>query len=113
MNKNLDVEDTAKQMVRYLGDHHFVPRDADGNDLQYGDDKSLRFKVGTVYGEVAVQIVRNGHADPSETIRILNAAQITEAKHTLDQIIRKHRDGWAGCRNPDCGQSLNHDGVCD
>lgn len=91
MSKNLDVEDTAKGMTRHLADHHFVSRDADGNDLQYGDDKSLRFKVGTSYGEVAIQIVRDGHANPSETIRILNAAQIAEAKHTLDRAIAEHR----------------------
>ncbi len=88
---SLNLESTVEQICNYMADHHFVPRDADGNDLQYGDDKTLRFKIGTSYGEVAIQIVRNGHADPSETIRILNAAQITEAKHEIDRVIDFHR----------------------
>lgn len=87
----LNLESTVEQMFGCLADHHFVPRDADGNDLQYGDDKTLRFKVGTSYGEVAVQIVRNGTADPTETIRILNESHIAEAKHTIDRVIHEHR----------------------
>lgn len=85
----LNLEPTVDQVFNHLADHHFVPRDADGSDLQFGDDRSLRFKVGTSHGEVAIQVWREGQ--PVHVIRILNTVQLVEAKHEVDRIISGHR----------------------
>lgn len=85
----LDVEKVAKELVGYLGTADFKPRDSDGNDLQYGDDMTLRFKVGTVYGEVAVTVWKDGRQ--VEALRILSEKQVPEAKHRLDRIIYNHQ----------------------
>lgn len=99
-----NIETAVTAVHDYLRGHNFKQRDADPADFQYGDDTSLRFKVGSVYGEVSVQIVRSGHANPNETIRILNEGQIAEAKHAIDRVIAKHTgSGYeaASTGNPD------------
>jgi len=82
-------ESTVKEINDYLATHGFEPRDADGNDFQYGVDTDLRFKTGTVYGEVAIQVVIHGKTQ--EVIRILSDAQVTEVKHQIDGIIHRHQ----------------------
>jgi hypothetical protein len=96
-----DVTKVVKEINDYLISHDFKPRDADASDFAYGPMSTLRFKTGTVYGEVSIQVVR---ADkPVHVIRIINEAQIPEVKHEIDRFI-------ANWRTPELGQRPATDG---
>lgn len=84
----IDVQNAVKVVNSYLEGHGFKPRDADGNDFQYGDDRDLRFKTGTSRGEVAIQVVKTGQT--TMVIRVLNDNQINDAKYQIDKIIAEH-----------------------
>lgn len=72
-----DVVSTAQSVRDFLQDRGFVPRDADLTDLQRGDDSSLRFKVGTSYGEVSIQVwIDNKH---ERTIRVISSTGLDNA----------------------------------
>lgn len=104
-----DIADAVKQVNKHIEWLGFVPRDADGNDFQRGDDRNLRFKTGTSYGEVAVQIVRDGKANPNETLRILNDQQVEGAMRTLGDIVAAYdeakamRQSCSTCEGGGCG----------
>lgn len=85
----LDARVGAKFFMDYLGEMGFLPRDADGNDLQHGDDQSLRFKIGTSYHEVAIQIVY-ADTNPTRVMRVTHDHQIPEAAETLRTVIERH-----------------------
>lgn len=89
MTDTMDVQGVVARVNAYLGEQHFVPRDADGSDYQFGDDRRLRFKTGTTRGEVAVQVWINDR--PHRVIRILNEDQVIEAFHDIDAVITAHR----------------------
>lgn len=89
MSDTLDVTQVVAWMNENLVSLHFKPRDADGSDFQYGDDRTLRFKTGTSRGEVAIQVWKNDQC--TEVIRILNVDQMVEAKHQIDKIISDHQ----------------------
>lgn len=85
----MDVTPVVKEINDYLISHNFKPRDADKQDFAYGPMSTLRFKTGTVYGEVTIQVIQ---ADkPAEMIRILNEAQVVEAKYAIDRFIAEWR----------------------
>lgn len=56
------AEAGAKMVYTHLDDLGFQPRDADPTDLQRDGDQTLRFKVGTAYQEVTVQVIVDGKA---------------------------------------------------
>lgn len=88
MGRLIDEADAVAKINEHLRGHEFHPRDADGNDFQYGEDSGLRFKTGTVYGEVSVQVVKQGHT--AEVIRVLRSERVDDAKHQIDNIIARH-----------------------
>lgn len=84
-----DASVGVKQVCQALNQLGFVPRDADGSDYQRGDDQHIRFKVGTSYGEVAVQVVvDNKHVD---VIRFLNLEQTGSSKATFEGVIAHYQ----------------------
>ena len=89
MTDTLDIVKVRERIVKNLADHGFVPRDADDADFQFGTDMSLRFKVGTVRGEVAITVWVNDR-QRKDVIRVLTEAQVVEANHTIDGIINQH-----------------------
>lgn len=89
MTDTLDVKAARDKIVANLADHGFLPRDADGADFQFHDDMTLRFKVGTVYGEVAVTVWKHDR-QMKDVIRVFTEAQIVEANHRIDGIINDH-----------------------
>lgn len=108
-----DIAAAVRTINEFLPTLGFEPRDADGNDFQRGADKDLRFKTGTSYGEVAIQIVHKGHANPRETIRILTDRQVEKAKVQIVDIVFNYDQSNRGlCLNPDCGQPAGHPSVC-
>lgn len=90
MSKRIDEAAGIRAIKECLYSQHYVERDADGSDFQFGSDTSLRFKVGMVYGEVTVTVWQEGKQ--TQAIRILSDAQVVEAKHHLDAIITAHRE---------------------
>lgn len=98
MGRLIDEAAAVAKINKYLEGHEFHPRDADGNDFQYGHDKSLRFKTGTVYGEVAVQVVKDDRT--VEVIRILRDERVVEAQEQIDRIIQQHAFDSANGRLP-------------
>jgi hypothetical protein len=89
MVDRFDVETGVKEINEYLIEKGYVPRDADGADFQREDDRILRFKTGTVFGEVTVTIWVNDR-QAKHPIRILGHHQMEDAKHRIDQIIALH-----------------------
>lgn len=87
----LDVEYVVAQINQHLESHHFIPRDADPTDHQYGIDTSLRFKTGTSRGEVTIQILQEGRK--TEFVRILQPDHIVRAKEIIDRTIATHTGG--------------------
>lgn len=85
-----DVEAGVKEINKFLVDQGYTPRDADGADFQRGSDRTLRFKTGTVHGEVTITVWVNDRQQ-KQPIRILGDHQIIEAKTTLIMLI----DEWA------------------
>lgn len=51
---NIDVQAGRNKVVRALERAGYTMSGADPTDFQKGTDRSLRFKVGTQYGEVTV-----------------------------------------------------------
>lgn len=89
MTDTLDIEAARGKIVANLADHGFLPRDADGADFQFGDDMTLRFKVGTSRGEVAITVWKYDR-QAKDVIRVYTEAQIVEANHKIDAIIHGH-----------------------
>lgn len=87
----INVEQAVKAINNHLKEHDFRCPGAD-SDFRFGTDPGLRFKTGTVYGEVTVTIWRYGKQ--IDVIRILNDAQVVEAKHEIDAFIARWRAGW-------------------
>lgn len=87
MSTRIDVEAGVRSINQHIREHGFRANGADGNDFQYGTDPGLRFKTGTVYGEVTVTVWN--HQRQIEAIRILSEAQIVEAKHEIDGLIHQ------------------------
>lgn len=85
MSRIIDEAAACKRVHEFLGERGFVPRDADGSDLQRGTDTGLRFKIGTVYGEVAVHVLEANRL--THTIRILRDTKVDEALANLERII--------------------------
>jgi hypothetical protein len=86
----IDVELGARRIVNNLREHDFRNRDADPTDFQFGMDPGLRFKVGTVRGEVTITVWK--WAKQVEVIRVLSDAQVVEAKHRIDALIHEFRE---------------------
>lgn len=80
----IDVAAIRSQVADHLWVMGFEPRGADPSDFQRGTDSSLRFKVGTSYGEVAVQVLVNNKKD--DVIRVVSEAQVPEALRSLSLI---------------------------
>lgn len=87
MSTRIDCEAAVKAIHANLKEHDFRPRDADISDFQFGTDPGLRFKVGTVYGEVTITVWSYGRQ--TEVIRVLSDAQVNEAKYRLDALIHE------------------------
>lgn len=85
MTSKIDVVAGVQAIRQHLRDHNFHVRDADPSDYQFGTDPGLRFKLGTVYGEVTITVWR--FAKQIAVIRALNEAQIIEAKYEIDEHI--------------------------
>lgn len=85
----IDVQAVRKGIVEYLAEMGFVPRDADITDLQHGTDNSLRFKVGTSMGEVAVIAVYDS-SQRNKVWRITQAHHIIEVRARIRDTIRDH-----------------------
>lgn len=86
-----NVYDAYKRVAAELAQLGFTPRDADGSDYQRGDDQSLRFKVGTSTGEVAVQIFRGKH--PAGVMRAISESSlenlISDMRTMADDQVRE------------------------
>lgn len=82
------TERTLAIINKHIMEKDFRPRDADGSDFQYGTDPGLRFKTGTVRGEVTVSVWRYERRiqDP---IRIFTDKQAVEAKHEIDRLAEE------------------------
>lgn len=88
----IDASEMVKKVWVELALLGFTPRDADGSDYQRGDDNSLRFKVGTSYGEVAVQVFRG--KDPAGVLRIISDTSLDDSLEVMrqmadDQVVRE------------------------
>ena len=88
MSIKFDVTEAVGEVRRALDAHGFAPRDADPTDFQSGADSALRFKVGTKYGEVTVQIVREGR--PVEPIRATNSEGLVRLINRVDALAAAH-----------------------
>lgn len=87
----IDVEAGAKSIVQHLKGHDFRNAGADPTDFQYGSDPGLRFKVGTVRGEVTVSVWRHSR-QIKQPIRCMSDAQVIEAKHEIDALVHDFFD---------------------
>ena len=67
----LDVVTTRRTVVNTLVVHGYRPGDADGADFRNPERPHVRFKVGTVYGEVTVTCWDQANRQ-FKAIRILN-----------------------------------------
>ena len=88
MSIKLDVTEAVEEIRWALVAHGFTPRDADPTDFQNGDDSTLRFKVGTQYGEVTLQIVREDR--PVEPIRATNSGGLVRVINRVDALAAAH-----------------------
>ena len=89
--ERFDVEAGVREINAHLRARGFTERDADGADFQAGEDRGLRFKTGTVYGEVTVTVWFNDRQG-KEPIRILGEHQMPLAKAQIDRLIRAHQN---------------------
>lgn len=80
----IDTQETIQIVNTKIVQMGFDPRDADRNDFQRGDDRGLRFKTGTSYGEVAIQVF--GERAPICTLRIINPSGIEKVLNTLQEM---------------------------
>jgi hypothetical protein len=85
---SIDIVKVREKIVKNLTEHGFRPHGADPSDFQFGTDPGLRFKVGTVYGEVTVTIWKYAR-QVKKPIRILNDEQAIEANHQIDALIHE------------------------
>ena len=88
MSIKFDVTEAVEEIRWALAAHGFTPRDADPTDFQNGADSALRFKVGTKYGEVTVQIVREDR--PVEPIRATNSGALVRVINRVDALAAAH-----------------------
>lgn len=87
---SFNVADVREQLVGYLNQLGFVARDADVTDLQLGEDKSLRFKVGTAYNEVTIIVVYEDQDVPNRTLRVTRIGQVAQAEGMILNTVQKH-----------------------
>lgn len=88
MSTKFDVTEAVEEIRWTLAAHGFAPRDADPTDYQNGDDSSLRFKVGTRYGEVTVQIVREDRT--VEPVRATSSEGLVRVINRVDALAAAH-----------------------
>lgn len=86
----IDVTRVQQDVVKYLRELEFEARDADGNDFQHGADQSLRFKVGTSYKEVSIQVVYGRENPRNHVIRVLRDTQMNQVREHIHQIVVQH-----------------------
>lgn len=89
---SLDIVKVRGQVATRLREHGYKPRDADPADFQFEDDRTLRFKVGTQYGEVAISVWWNDER-AKDVIRITQEAQVAEALHAIDALVQSRAAG--------------------
>ena len=82
---NIDVTEVVKEVRENLDSYGFKARDADGSDYQRGSDSSLRFKVGTKYGEVTVAVYRDER--PEEYLRATTLEQVGRLLADVEKTI--------------------------
>lgn len=85
----IDVQAMRTDVVNFLTANGYMPRDADGTDFEHHQatfPARLRFKVGTVRGEVTVVPVVDGRAG-KVPIRILSAAGFEASKVAMKQMM--------------------------
>lgn len=100
MPKQFDITEAVAEIRETLDSYEFRPRDADPTDFQCGGDSSLRFKVGTRYGEVTVQILRSWRSASRthslrkdtkiEYLRITTPDHLARALNRIERVIVKH-----------------------
>lgn len=88
MGIKFNVTEAVGEIRKALAAHGFAPRDADPSDFQNGADSALRFKVGAKYGEVTVQIVREGR--PVEPVRATNSEGLVRLINRADALAAAH-----------------------
>lgn len=88
MSDGFNVTKAVAEIRYTLNAHGFTPRDADATDFQSGGDSALRFKVGTKYGEVTVQVVREGR--PVEPVRATNSEGLVRLINRVDALADAH-----------------------
>jgi hypothetical protein len=84
VNTKIDVATEVARINKHILDHGFHKPGAEP-DFQYGEDTRLRFKTGTVYGEVTVTVWQGQRQ--VDVIRCTNEAQVTEALHEIDRYV--------------------------
>lgn len=88
MSTEFNITKAVGEIRSALAAHGFAPRDADPTDFQSGTDSGLRFKVGTKYGEVTIQIVRKGK--PVEFVRLTTGEHLIRALNRVDALAAAH-----------------------
>lgn len=84
MSSKIDVATQVARINNHILTHGFRKPGSEP-DFQYGDDTSLRFKTGTVYGEVTITVWK--HQRQIDVIRCTNDEQVVEALHEIDRLI--------------------------
>lgn len=92
MSIKFNVTEAVGEIRWALAAHGFTPRDADPTDFQNGADSTLRFKVGTRYGEVTIQIVREGR--PVEPVRAINTEGLVRVINRVDALAAAHNKAF-------------------
>lgn len=82
-----DIVAARQKVVDNLEDHGYRPRDADPTDFQVGNDRTLRFKVGTQHSEITVTVWREDQS--VQTLRAVTEEQVVELNHSVDRQIAK------------------------
>lgn len=85
----IDAEQVYREVRGWLGGHGFAPRDADPTDLQRGNDSSLRFKVGTSRGEVAIQVLVDNKL--RRVLRLISGTSIEAAYTEMTNLISMYQ----------------------
>lgn len=80
----INVQSMRDRVITHLATRGFLPRDADGTDFAKVDS-TIRFKVGTSYGEVAVTTW-------SGSVRVGPAVRINADAHFHDFVA--HVEEW-------------------
>lgn len=87
---SLDIVAGVKHVNHVLAGLGFTPRDADENDFQRGSDRHLRFKTGTMYGEVTVQVFVDNQR--KKALRFLTDVQLHTAENQIRSVIRTYAE---------------------